>query len=276
MTPQELEATLAERGWLAIQLPDPSPVMAVRDALLARLRAESLPDLERLDDYHTLVTEDERHVAILHDLATYYWERQLGRTIIEGNLDLFRRLVGPDLHVQQRPYLRAVRPGHTKDAAPLHRDTYYGASPYEVSVLVPFTKVDAEGAMRVISGSHLAADREFPFEQRQSPDVAIRSPKHQLGFPYAPKVLEPALMDKAEPVPLEVGQALIFGLSLVHGGGINTGHRTRFSTDIRVANSLAPVQWSRGVNESYFVPLCTSVITESARRYLAANDSNPP
>jgi hypothetical protein len=276
MTPQELEATLAERGWLAIQLPDPSPVMAVRDALLARLRAESLPDLERLDDYHTLVTEDERHVAILHDLATYYWERQLGRTIIEGNLDLFRRLVGPDLHVQQRPYLRAVRPGHTKDAAPLHRDTYYGASPYEVSVLVPFTKVDAEGAMRVISGSHLAADREFPFEQRQSPDVAIRSPKHQLGFPYAPKVLEPALMDKAEPVPLEVGQALIFGLSLVHGGGINTGHRTRFSTDIRVANSLAPVQWSRGVNESYFVPLCTSVITESARRYLAANDSTPP
>jgi hypothetical protein len=276
MTPQELEATLAERGWLAIQLPDPSPVMAVRDALLARLRAESLPDLERLDDYHTLVTEDERHVAILHDLATYYWERQLGRTIIEGNLDLFRRLVGPDLHVQQRPYLRAIRPGHTKDAAPLHRDTYYGASPYEVSVLVPFTKVDAEGAMRVISGSHLAADREFPFEQRQSPDVAIRSPKHQLGFPYAPKVLEPALMDKAEPVPLEVGQALIFGLSLVHGGGINTGHRTRFSTDIRVANSLAPVQWSRGVNESYFVPLCTSVITESARRYLAANDSNPP
>jgi len=275
MTFAEFEATLSERGWLAIELPDPSPVFAARDALLARLRATSLPELARLDDYHTLVTDEERHVAMLHDLATYYWDRQLGRAIIEGNVELFRRLVGVDLHVQQRPYLRAVRPGHTKDAAPLHRDTYYGASPYEVSVLVPFTDVDAAGAMRVISGSHLASDREYPFEQRQSDDVAIRSPKHQLGFPYAPKLLDPALMEKAEPVPLVVGQALIFGLSLVHGGGINTGHRTRFSSDIRVANSLAPVQWSRGVNESYFVPLCSGVITESARRYLAANDTPP-
>lgn len=274
MTDPGLEATLAERGWLAIDLPDPSPVFAVRDALLARLRARSLPDLGRLDDYHVLVTDEERHVAILHDLATYYWDRHLGRTIIEGNLDLFRRLVGLDLHIQQRPYLRAVRPGHTRDAAPLHRDTYYGASPYEVSVLVPFTDVDAAGAMRVISGSHLASDHEYPFEQRQSDEVAIRSPKHQLGFPYAPKLLEPALMEKAEPVPLVVGQALIFGLSLVHGGGVNTGQRTRFSTDVRVANSLAPVQWSRGVNESYFVPLCSSVISDSARRYLAANDGS--
>ena len=59
-------------------------------------------------------------------------------------------------------------------------------------------------------------------------------------------------------MPLEVGQALIFGLSLVHGGGINNGARTRFSTDIRVVNSLAPVTWSRGVHEDYFVPLCAS------------------
>jgi hypothetical protein len=247
-------------------------VFSVRDTLLARLRATSLPELERLDDFHTRVTDGERSVAIVHNLATYYWDLHLGRTIIEANLDLFRRLVGVDLHVQQRPYLRVVRPGHSKDSVPLHRDTYYGASPYEVSVLVPFTDMDAAGAIRVVSGSHLASDREYPFEQRQSDDVVIRSPKHQLGFPYAPRLLAPELMDSAEPVPLAVGQALIFGLSLVHGGGINNGQRTRFSTDIRVVNSLAPVQLSRGVNESYFVPLCSTVITESARRYLAANE----
>lgn len=270
-----LEATLAQRGWLAIDLPDPAPVWAARDQLLERLRSRSLPDLGRLDDYHTMVTDEARHVAILHDLASYYWEQQLGWTIITANLDLFRELVGVDLHVQKNPYLRAVRPGHDKDAAPLHRDTYYGASPYEVSVLVPFTDVEAAGAMRVISGSHLAPDRDYPFEQHQSPDTVIRSPRHQLGFPYAPKLLDPALLDRAEPVPLRVGQALIFGLSLVHGGGINTGTRTRFSSDIRVANSLAPVQWSRGVNQSYFVPLCSGVITGSARRYLEANDDSP-
>ena len=82
---------------------------------------------------------------------------------------------------------------------------------------------------------------------------------------------------KPQPVPLRVGQALLVGLSLVHGGGVNSSGSTRFSTDIRVANSLAPVTWSRGVHADYFVPLCSSPITRIARAYLAANapDSEP-
>lgn len=266
-----MDEALFERGWLSIDLPDPSPVFAVRDLLLARLRAESLPDLASLEEYHVLAADDEQHVAFLHGLATYYWERDLGRTIIAANIEFFRRLVGADLHIQRYPYLRAVRPSRTGDAAPLHRDTYYGASPYEVSVWVPFTDVEETNAMRVVSGSHLEPDREYPFEQRQSEDVKIHSPKHELGFPYAPKLLDATLLERAEPVPLRVGQALIFGLSLVHGGGVNAGTQTRFSTDIRVANSLAAVSWSRGVHEDYFVPLCSSAVTRAARLYQVAN-----
>lgn len=270
MNLDELESTLAEQGWLAIDLPHPAAIFAARDRLLEHLQ-RSLPSLERLDDYHHLVTDDEQHVAILHDLSTYYWEAALGRPIITENLDLFRRLIGPDLHVQPTPYLRAVRPGLVRDAAPLHRDTYYGASPYEVSIVVPFSEMEASAALRVISGSHLAPDSAYPYTQTVSPDVVIRSPKHQLGYPYAPRLLDPALMETAQPVPLQVGQVLIFPLQLVHGGGTNTSRRTRFSTDIRLANSLAPVAWSRGVRKDYFVPLCTSAVTRAAQAFLTAN-----
>ncbi len=231
------------------------------------LRTNHLPDLTRLDDYHRLVEDRDRHIRILYDLSAWYWNRGLGRTIVAANLDLFRSLVGADLHIQNRPYLRAVRPGCAEDAAPIHRDIYYGASPYEVSVFVPFTDVDASNAMRVISGSHLAPDSDYPFKQQVSPDVAIRSPKHQLGFPYAPRLLDPSLERTAEPVPLSVGQVLVFGLALVHGGGLNNGSHTRFSSDIRVVNSLAPVKLSRGVDEAYYVPLCSSVATRIARGY---------
>ena len=271
MTPEELDRTLAERGWLVIELPDPSPVFAIRDHLLAWLRSESLPGLASLEDYHLAATEDERHIEILYGLSARYWELDLGRTIIAANLDLFRRLVGTDLHIQRYPYLRAVRPHHPRDAAPLHRDTYYGASPFEVSVFVPFTDIEKSGAMRVITGSHLESDRAYPFEQHQSEDVQVRSSRHQLGFPYAPKLLNPDLLERAEPIPLRVGQALVFGLSLVHGGGLNTGSRTRFSSDIRVANSLSPVAWSRGVHKDYFVQLCSSAITRTALNYQAVN-----
>ncbi len=265
------EAALRERGWLVIDFPDPSPVFATRDSLLKWLREHGLPELNRLDDYHLLVADDARHVDILHSLAAYYWEAELARAIIAANLDLVRSLAGMDLHIQRYPYLRAVRPGIAADAAPLHRDTYYGASPYEVSIVVPLTSMDAESAVRVITGSHVEPDSAYPYVQTVSPDVAIRSPKHQLGFPYAPRVLEQRLADRSEPVPLEVGQALVFGLSLVHGGGVNESQRTRFSSDIRIANSLAPVQWSRGVHQDYFVPLCSSAISGTARRYLEAN-----
>jgi ectoine hydroxylase-related dioxygenase (phytanoyl-CoA dioxygenase family) len=101
--------------------------------------------------------------------------------------------------------------------------------------------------------------------------VKLGSQKHQLGYPYAPRLLDPKLMDTAEPVPLKVGQVLMFPLQLVHGGGTNRSSRTRFSTDIRLANSLAPVEWSRGVRKNYFVPLCTSAVTRAAQTFLAAN-----
>ncbi len=271
MTPAEMEAALDECGWVALDLPEPSPVFAIRGQLLGWLRDNGLPDLASLEEYHVLVPEDQRHVELLHGLATYYWEADLGRSVIATNLDLFRRLVAADLHIQRYPYLRAVRPGKNKDAAPMHRDTYYGASPYEVSIVVPFTEMDADGAIRVVSGSHLAPDSEYPFVNQISEDVVIRSPKHQLGFPYAPRVLDPEVTLHGRPVPLRVGQALVFPLSLVHGGGINNSGRTRFSTDIRIANSLAPVSWSRGVHADYFVPLCSTAVSRSARQYLDAN-----
>lgn len=273
MTLRMLEQGLTERGWAVLDLPDPVPVLQARDRLLEHLRTGPLPSLRRLDDYHTQAGDDERHVSILHDLAQYYWSTRLGHAIITANLDLFRGLLGPDLLIQKEPYLRAVRPGVVRDAAPLHRDTYYGASPYELSVLVPFTDVEAAGAMRVLSGSHLEPDSAYPYRQETSEDVRIRSPKHRLGFAYAPRLLDPALMEEAEPVPLKVGQALLFGLSLVHGGGVNQSSRTRFSTDIRVANALAPVSRSRGVNPEYFIPLSASPITRTAETYLARNQT---
>lgn len=274
MNLQELDATLGERGWLAIDLPDGSAVFEARDGLLSHLR-ERLPELGRLEEYHRHVTDDELHIETMYDLAKYFWESDLGRPIITRNLDLFRALIGPDLVIQPTPYLRSVRPNLTSDAAPLHRDTYYGASPFEVSVVVPFTAMDANAALRVISGSHTAPDSAFPYTQTVSEDVEIRSPKHQLGYAYAPRLLDPSLTETAEPVPLAVGQALLFPLQLVHGGGTNTSPITRFSTDIRLANSLAPVSWSRGVRKEYFVPLCASAVTRSAQAFLAANEKAP-
>jgi hypothetical protein len=268
-----VEEKLLVDGWAVVDLPDPTPVDATREALLAHLREQGLDTLERLDDYHRYVTDSDEHIDTWHALSEWFWDVDLSRSIIERNLDLFRMLLGPDLHVQRYPYLRVVRPGNDTDAAPIHRDTYYGSSPMELVALVPFTDVPAAGAMRVVTGSHLLPDADFPYTQTVNPDVPMRSKKHRLGYSYAPRVLAPEVAERAEPVAVSVGQALLFVLSLVHGGGTNSGDRTRFSVDIRLVNSLAGVSYSRGVHDDYYVPLCSSVVSRTARQYWEANEA---
>jgi hypothetical protein len=262
-------------GWTVADLPDQAIVFEARDRLLGYLQANGVPRLSSLDEYHRWV-DDGQHLDILDRLAGFYWDQRLGLEIVTRNLDPIRQLVGLDLHVQTFPYLRVARPSRPADVVGLHRDTNYGASPFEVSIMVPFTDLDADAALRVVSGSHVAPSDAFPATRRPDLGVAQGSREHRLGFPYAPQVLEPSVRDHAEPVPLRVGQALLFSLSLVHGQETNHATTTRVSTDIRVVNSLAPVNWSRGVRGNYYSPLCSSAVTEQANRYLTATRAQDP
>jgi hypothetical protein len=260
-----------ECGWMTIDLPDRDVVVAVREALLQHLRSESVPGLQRLEEYHQHVDGDDRHTEILFDLCQFYWSQQLGTKLIASALPFFQHFIGLDLHIQKYPYLRAVRPGSHNDAVRLHRDTYYGSSPYEIAVFIPFVDLPPESALRFIRGSHAEADTCYPWTAADSSGVTSGSVRHQLGFPYAPKYLDPRLLARAETLPLQFGQAVLFSLSLVHGSGINSTAATRFSTDIRIVNSLAPIAWSHSVHPDYYLPLCSSVVTQQARRYLHAN-----
>jgi len=269
----ETGTRFAEQGWILLNLANGahSTVFLARERMLRWLRERWLPDLDALEHYHRFMDDDARHIEIQHDLTTRYQQESLGPAIIEENLKFFRRFVGPDLHVQNFPYLRIARPGKPQDNIGIHRDTHYGGSPFELSVSVPFTDAGTAGALGVLPGSHLLAESALPVTQRQSEDVTRGSMKHQLGFLYAPKELPEDVRGALMPVHVRPGQALVFSLSLVHGQEVNRSEVTRFQSDIRVVNSLAPIQWERNVHKDYYRPLCSSAVTEQARRYLAAN-----
>jgi len=263
-------ADFAARGWAVIDLRDPGVATDVGARLLGWLRAGPLPDLDRLDEYHLHVVDDE-HARLHYELAEWYWDRGLGRRIIASELEFLRAFVGLDLHVQRYPYLRIARPHRPSDVTGLHRDLLYGASPFEVSMVVPFTDLDADSALRVVTGSHTEPASTFPATRVESKVVAPGSAGHRLGFPYAPQVLSDGVAARSEPVPLRVGQALLMSLALVHGQSANASTTTRFTTDVRVVNSLAPTAFARGVRDDYYEPLCTSPVTEQARRQLEAD-----
>ena len=266
-----LSDQFTEKGWIVIDFADPSPVFLARLELEKHLKA-LLNRSIRLEDYHQVVEDDQTHTALQVEITRLFREQKFARKIIQSQAELFKQLVGTDLLVQANPYLRMTRPFKKQDNIGYHRDTFYGGSPYELSVLIPFVDLEGKSSLSVLSGSHVLSEEFFPTVQVQNPDgeVVKGSEKHNLGFLYSPKVMDPSIEEKMQAIPLKVGQALVFSLSTVHGSVENRGAVTRWSSDVRVLNALAPVDLS--ARPDYYESLCCSSVTACARRYLQANE----
>jgi hypothetical protein len=267
---EELKQHFRKNGWFIFDFPDPEPVWQTRLFLekeLEKILGKKVP----LEDYHQHISDEAEHTAHQIGLTKVFREKRCGPAILEAQFSFFCSLLGPDLFVQANPYLRMTRPHKPQDNIGYHRDTFYGGSPYELSVFVPFVDLPAECSLSVLSGSHIHPEDQYPTSQVVNPDQAVRkgSEKHQLGFLYAPKVMDSSVDQKMEPVPLKVGQALVFSLSTVHGSQMNKGNVSRWSSDMRVMHALAPVDLS--ARPDYYKPISFSVVTETAKKYLYAN-----
>lgn len=267
---KELKEQFREKGYFVLDFIDPKPVWQTRSFLetkVEKLFGKKIP----LEEYHKHVVDDEEHTEFQIRLTELFRNQKCGPTILARQFPFFCDLLGPDLLVQANPYLRMTRPNKPQDNIGYHRDTFYGGSPYELSVFVPFVDLPKECSLSVLSGSHVHPESHYPTIQIENPDSAVRkgSQKHQLGFLYAPKVMDPSINAKMEPIPLKIGQALIFSLSTVHGSLVNAGSSTRWSSDMRVLHALAPVDLS--MRPDYYKPLSYSVVTEAAKKYFYAN-----
>lgn len=270
------ERDLLANGWAVVSLPDSSIIKSIQDTFLSALQAQGMPRLPSLQLYHEHVKSREHHTQCQQSLTDIFWQHHYGDQIIASQLSFFRQFIGIDLMIQNYPYVRLARPGKEEDNIGYHRDTHHGSSPYEVSCFVPFVDLDEQSALQFIPGSHKEPESAYPWSQTQSPDVERGSAKHKLGFPYAPKKLLGDIKDRMKPVPVQAGQMIIFSLATVHGQEVNNSTKTRISADIRLVNALAPVTTSRGVQDQYYKPLCTSAMRQQAEYFLEANQTDNP
>ena len=72
------------------------------------------------------------------------------------------------------------------------------------------------------------------------------------------------------PLPVKVGQMVVFSLAMLHGQEMNRSTRTRFSMDCRLTNSMAPVKHSRSRNPDYYERLCAGPVMRTALKYYEA------
>lgn len=273
-----LDVSYNEHGWVKTNLPDFECLRQIRDAIEGRLRKICGNDSITLETYHEYVT-DEQHTDVQWELVNFFWDNDFSLKIGQRNYSFFRAFIGPDLHIQRRPYLRIARPNLKSDNIGYHRDTFYGQSPFEVTVHVPFVDLDAKGCMKFMEGSHIAPESAYDIVAGAPVGWTKGSRKHEMGFPYQPKKIASDL-SALMPIPLKFGEAMVFTPALIHGQEVNEGPHTRFSVDLRIVSTFAPIKIRDDLSSRGYSPLAESAIAAIARKYAnncaAADKANAP
>lgn len=269
--PMDFSEHFIEFGWVKFQLNDVNLIYKLRTDIIEHLKEKQNFLLPALEEYHDFVNNDEEHTKYQVIITEFYREKSYSTQLLKSNINHFYELIGKDLHQQTKPYLRIARPNKYNDNIGYHRDTWYGGMPYELSVLIPLTDMDENNTLSFIPKSHIAKESDYLVEKHESTEVTIGSEKHLLGFPYAPKILTQDIQDQLVPIPLKVGEGIIFNFAMMHGQVVNLSHTTRFSTDIRVVSSFAPIQWERNVSKEMYKPLTKSPVNMQAEMYYKNN-----
>lgn len=260
-----LTAALNVNSYAVCDLPNKSAIQDVRMALTDEMRKLLGDQSAELENYHEFVNDDQ-HLNIHLSIAEMARREKFTRRILKGQLSFLKQLFGPDLAMTSRDNIRIVRPGVQSDNLGFHRDYDYGNTAYELNILIPFVDVDERSGLSVVPKSHLLEDEELDLAQTEHPSVKKGSAKHQLGFMYAPKVILNLDLDAAIAPSVKVGQALVFLPHCIHGQIVNSGDITRWSVDVEVCNSLAPIQWNTSVGEPRFEVLAESFFVREGRR----------
>jgi hypothetical protein len=115
-----------EKGWILIDLENPETVFKARDGMPGFLKDNFFSSLERLEDLHGHIPDDETYSKMHLALTDFYRGQGYARDIITSEVDFLRQFVSSDLSIQAKPYLRVARPGAAQDNIGLGLDRQVG------------------------------------------------------------------------------------------------------------------------------------------------------
>lgn len=239
----DIGARFRRDGYAVLDLDSPEAVTRAADDICVQL--ERLTGVSGLDlaKYHELQLDEDTHETVLIELTRWFRANRVAQDILEKNISSISRIAGSDIRIERNPFIRLNRPNMSHDNLGLHRDTFYGGSAYEMSVIIPFVDLPDGATLEVIPGSHNIREDELRIKDAKPRGTHVErgSAIHKAGFPYAPKIVDEDGLGAPVSVPLRVGQALVFTLACIHGSKMNRSPVTRVSTDCRVTDPLSSV-----------------------------------
>ena len=267
------ETEYLQNGLVKVDLLDIEAVVALRKILNKHLKNKFGLNIFDIDQLHEHYAYNDRTELSL-ELNELFWQANTQKQLVIDNKSIFTQFVGPDIFVQYKPFLSFARPKVKEDIIGFHRDTAYGQSPFEVTVHVPLTNLCDKACMQFAKKSHLTPDSEIKYDNKPRKDnkVTKGSKKHEIGYPYDPKIITD--IDCLLPEPVKIGEAIVFPPSTVHGQAVNSSQKTRFSFDFRiVSGSLANEKFKNKTSRGY-ISATNSAVSEVAIKFDEINNGS--
>ena len=259
--------TFEIKGWEIVDIPDNDYILSFIKKLEIKTK-EYLGEDSSLKTIDSFLKTNEDLKKFQNFLTNFLWENEFSINFIKSIKPITDQLIGLNLMVQYKPFLRIARPNYRDDNIGYHKDTQYGQSPYELAVHVPFVDLDKDSSLQIISGSHLHNENKYQSIESKNLKVEKGSLEHTLGKPYAPKNLTIPNKVKNDFLDAKVGQVAIFSPAIFHGQEINNSNYTRVTTDLRIVDSnKTNLNIKLGKVHTGYVDVFSSPVERIAKEY---------
>jgi hypothetical protein len=190
----------------------------------------NVPDNFLLDQYHTLTSSSEEHMAAIDKTRLLFTDDfPLGINALENRISEICQVPV----IAKNPYdgqsifhFRIIRP-NSKDNNPLHRDVWLEDFDNCINLYIPVAGSNEHSSLIILPGSHHWPESRF---ERTKAGAVINGVK--FNVPAVTSIDDQYPVVRPDPAENEV---LIFSPYLIHGGSANLNtDKTRISIEIRL------------------------------------------
>ncbi len=217
--------------------------------LFLRLKSSFSDYIKRkLDNFAGIITKDfslEKYHEYLdkHNIDHHKFISKISRVINFDDIDMayienIIKIANNDFNKNFSIYnskieFRVVRPS-LEDNNDLHRDHWFPYFTPLVNIYLPLAGSYVNSAMGIVPFSHEWSDEDviptFTFEESQAGKKYIKN-----GIAYSVPAIKSCKKEtNIHRADLTQGDFMLFSPKMVHGGGTNGSHETRFSFEIRL------------------------------------------
>jgi hypothetical protein len=207
------------------------------------------PDDFHLRDYHSVVTTNEMHQAVIKhsrmltnadfpielDQLSKRISTIIGRQLSPVNRVLLKMNNSPAKEIVQ---LRISRP-QSMDINPLHRDGYLDFYKYTLNLWIPVVGCNEKSSLPVIPGSHLWNEKDVYRTENRSARI------EDLNYNVPAIIKSQFGLSAVRPNP-SLGEALVFTPFLIHGAGFNRNvGMSRMAFELRLFDEESYIKGNR-------------------------------